>query len=254
MNLDVAAVLADAWRMWKRDRDLLLGAGGFFLFLPQFMVLQLVRDPPVMPKPDASAEAVRIWTEAATQWASHYGLIWLGCGLCGVFGTLLIYVLYLYKGRLDLKAALPAALWLLPRYLLVSVLSTLPIVLVHASAIWMLLFFPIFYVTGRMLLAAAAMVAEQPIGAVGSLKRGFEISRGHGLLLAGAAIPLLFGPLLLAEPFILLGRTLDGAPLANPVSAVLLDSMAAGAAAFASLAAVLIQVALYRRLVANEGI
>ena len=254
MNLDVAGVLADAWRMWKRDRDLLLGVGGFFLFLPQFVVLLLVRGLPEMPKPDASEQAVRIWTEAAAQWIAHYGLIWLACGLCALFGTLLVYVLYLYKGRLDLRAALPAALRLLPRYLLVSILATLPIVLVHVPAIWLFLVFPIFYVLGRMLLASAVLVAEQPIGAVASLRRSIEVSRGHGFLLAGAAIPLLFGGLIVAEPFILLGQTLDGAPIANPVSAALLNAMAAAAATFASLAAVLIQVALYRRLVASEGI
>jgi hypothetical protein len=254
MNLDVAGVLADAWRMWKRDRDLLLGVGGFFLFLPQFATLLLVRDAPDTPQPGATKEAARLWTEAATQWVANYGLIVLICGLCGLFGTLLLYVLYLRDGQLDLKAALPAALRLLPRYLLVSILVSLPIALVHFPAIWPFLFFPMFYAIGRMLLAGAVMVAEPPLGALASIKRSIQLSRGHGFFFAGAAIVLLFGGFIIAEPFILLGRTLDGAPIANPVSAALLNGAAAAAAAFGSLAATLIQIALYRRLSASKGI
>ena len=254
MNLDVAGVIADAWRMWKRDRELLLGVGGFFLFLPQFATLLLVRELPETPQSGATKEAARVWAESVAQWVGSYGLIVLICGLCGLFGTLLLYVLYLRDGRPDLKAALPTALRLLPRYLIVSILVSLPIALVHFPSIWPFLFFPMFYAIGRMLLGAAAMVAEPPIGALASIKRGIALSRGHGLFFAGAAIVLLFGGVILAEPFVLIGRTLDGAPIANPVSATLLNAGAAAAAAFGSLAATLIQIALYRRLSAIKGI
>ncbi|GAA0321269.1 hypothetical protein GCM10009087_34410 [Sphingomonas oligophenolica] len=254
MNLDVAGVLADAWRMWKRDRDLLLAVAGFFLFLPQFAVLVLLPDPPVPAAGVSNEEAIRVWAPLMAQWLSDYGLALVGSILWAAFGALLIFVLYLRSGRPDLKNALQAASRLLLRYLLVSVLASLPIALIAVPAVGFLLIIPGIYAIGRMMLAGAAMVAEQPLGAVASVKRSIELSRGHGLAFAGIAIALLLGSRLLPEPFVALGRVLDGAPTANPVSAALLDAMAAATASLATLATILIQIALYRRLVASKGI
>ena len=254
MNFDVAGVLADAWRMWKRDRDLLLGVGGFFLFLPQFAVLALIPEVPGVPAGVSDEEAIRTLTPIMTQWISNYGLAWIAAALCATFGALLVYVLYLRRGRLALKDALPATLWLLPRYLLVSMLASLPVLLFAVPMLGFLLLIPVLYALGRMILAGAAMVAEQPLGAVAAVKRSIELTRGHGLVFAGIAVVLLLGVRLLPYPFVALGHMLDGATIANPVSAVLLDGMAAATASFAAIATILIEVALYRRLVASEGI
>lgn len=254
MNFDVAGVLADAWRMWKRDRELLLGVGGFFLFLPQLVVLALVPDPPILTASEPNEQAVSAWTNLMSQWFANYGLIVVASILCAAFGALLIFVLYLRRGRPKLKDALPAALWLLPRYLLVSVLASLPIAVIAMPTLAFLLLIPVLYALGRMMLAGAALVAEQPLGAVAAVKRSVELTRGYGLVFAGIAVVLLLGGHLVPYPFIALGRMLDGAPIANPVSAALLDCLAAATAAFVTMATILIEVALYRRLVASEGI
>ena len=255
MNLDVAGVLADAWRMWKRDRDLLLGVGGFFLFLPQFAVLVLVPDPPVLlAVGEENEQAVRAWTIVMGQWLGNYGLILVASVLCAAFGALLVFMLYLARGRLELKHALPAALRLLPRYLLVSLLASLPIVVIAMPPLGFLLAIPVIYALGRMMLAAAAMVAEQPLGAIAAVKRSIDLTKGHGLVFAGIAVILLLGGHLLPYPFVALGRVLDGAPIANPVSAALIDGLAAATAAFVTIATILIEVALYRRLAASNGI
>ena len=254
MNFDMAGVLADAWRMWKRDRDLLLAVGGFFLFLPQFALLALLPDPPVPAAGVSREEAIEVWAPLMAEWFAQNGLALVASILWAAFGALLIYVLYLRSGRLNLSGAMPAALRLLPRYLLVSLLSTLPIVVIIVPAIGFLLIIPGIYAIGRMLLSAAAMVGEHPLSAVAAVRRSVALSKGHGFAFAGIAVALLLGGRLLPEPFIALGRVLDGAPIANPVSAALLDGLAAATAAFATLASILIQIALYRRLVPSKGI
>jgi hypothetical protein len=249
MTLDVMGVFGDAWRLWKRDRELLLGFAGFFLFLPHLATKMFIPALPAFPDMRDRA-AFRAWLDAAQSWYGQYSLIILLFSLVILFGTLAIFTLYLDPERPDGRAALGRALRLSPRFLLAAILVSLPVQLGL-----LFLFLPGFYVQGRLLVALPALVAERPIGAGRAMSRSLMLTRGNGLVLAGFGCIVLIAGYVLASPFETMGKTLDGAPMANPVVAALLDAASAAGLTMGIVAGILIQVALYRRLVQpNSGI
>jgi hypothetical protein len=185
-----------------------------------------------------------------TQWYADNGLSMVSAALFVEFGTLALYVLYLHRDRPDVRGALLAALRLLPQYLLLSIL-----VMIAYLVGFSLFILPLFYLMGRLMLVTPALVAEQPLGVIGALGRSLKLSEGRGLVLAGIAVMLAMIGYVLPEPFVALGKALDGAPISNPVSAMLLDAGAAAATTLVTLGAILIKVAIYRRLaVPSRGI
>jgi hypothetical protein len=248
MTLDVNGVFSDAWRLWKRDRDLLIGVAGFFLFVPELAMKLFVALPPDPPSPLDRA-ALKAWLDALESWSSQFSLIVILLSLIALFGTVTLFTLYLDPERPDARRALARALRLFPRFLLLSFLVAVP---VYFGL--MLLYLPGFYAQGRLMLAFPVVVADQPRGARGAMSRSLILTRGHGLVLAGFACVMLLGGNLLSWPFLALGKALDGAPMANPVVAVLLDIGAAAGATVGALAGILIQIALYRRLTSSRGI
>ena len=249
MTFDVAEVLADAWRMWKRDRELLLAVAGLFLFLPQFAAKLLI---PVAPEPGGfgtDAAAFKSWLVAYQAWLSNYIAIIIVLSLALLFGTLLIFTLYLDTRRPNVRVGLINALTLLPRYMLAVLLISVP---VYTGLI--LLVLPGIYALGRLMLTTPALVADRSRGVFAALGRSVKLTSGHGMILAGFACITLFGGRLLAAPFDALGKTLDGAPMANPFVAVLLHFGSATGLAAGALAAILIEISLYRRLAASKGI
>ena len=248
MTFDVTGVFSYACRLWKRDRELLLGFAGFFLFLPQLAMKLFV---PLLPAfPDMRDQAaLKAWLDAVESWYGQFGSIVLLVSLAVLFGTLAIFTLYLDPERPDGRAALIRALRLSPRYLLTAVLVALPV-----QVGFLFFFLPGFSVQGRLLVALPALVAERPIGALGAMSRSLALTRGNGLVLAGFGCIVLIAGEVLASPFQAMGTALDGAPMANPVVAVLLDAAAAAGLTIGMTAAVLIQIALYRRLRSSRGI
>jgi hypothetical protein len=249
MTFDVAAVFADAWQMWKRDRELLLAVAGFFLFLPQFAAKLLI---PVAPEPAGfgrDAAALKSWLVAYQAWLSNYGVIILVLSLALLFGTLLIFTLYLDTRRPNLRVGLINALTLMPRYVLAVLFVSVP---VYIGLV--LLVLPGIYALGRLMLTTPSLVANRSGGVLAALGRSVALSSGHGMILAGFACITLFGGRMLAMPFDALGKTLDGAPLANPFVAAMLHFGSAAGLAAGALAAILIEISLYRRLAASKGI
>jgi hypothetical protein len=126
---------------------------------------------------------------------------------------------------------------------LLALLVTLP---VNFGAL--LLLIPGLYLKGRLLPVGPAFVAERPLGTIAAWRRSFALTRGHGLvLMALATVPLLAGDVL-AVPFDAIGQALNGAPMANPVVAAVLDLCSGAARTVGTVAAILIEIALYRRL------
>ncbi|MEO7170740.1 MAG: hypothetical protein ABIY39_10235 [Sphingomonas sp.] len=248
MTLNVIGVFNDAWKLWKRDRELLIGVAGFFLFVPQLALKLFVPLPPDLPD-FGDAAKLRAWVDAAESWSSQYSLIVILLWLVTLFGSVAVFTLYLDPDRPEARRALARALRLSPRFLLLTILVALP---VQFGLIFLLL--PGFYAQGRLLLALPAVVAEQPQGALASISRSMALTRGHGMVLAGMGCIVLLAGDLLSRPFIAIGRMLGGAPMANPVVAGLLDTGAAAGVTVALLGGILIQVALYRRLVSSRGI
>ncbi len=259
MKNNMAGVLADAWAMWKSDRDLLVRIAGLIFFLPRFAVLVLTPSfvaPPAFPGFEAKEAALQSYTAASQQWFLTYGTGPVLISLITLFGVLAATILYLGNHRPDTRAALGTAIRLLPRYILVAILLALPLELfVKASP---LLILPALYLAGRLLLVTPAFVAEQPIGILATFRRSWTSTQGLGLSLTGVACIAIFGGFLFALPLALIGTSLDGAPMANPVVAVIIDAGTAAILSAGVVAAILIQVALYRRLasrpVSNMGI
>lgn len=250
MRVDVAGVLAGAWRLAKRDRDLLVGVAGPFVFVPQLAMQMFVAAPPPFPGLTGDTAAVEAWMKALELWSQRFSLAIIAIQLVALFGMLAVLTLYLDPRRPEVRAALAHALALFPRFLLLSIVASLPLGLGVALLVLLL---PAIYIAGRWLAAAPILVAERPVGVLAALRRSFAITRAQGLPLMGlACITIFFGPVV-AMPFQLLGATLDGAPLANPVAAALLDIGTAAGVTIGAVAALLIQVALYRRLAPSIG-
>lgn len=246
MKLNIGRAFHTAWTLWRTDWDLLLRVAGLFVFLPQFAALLLVPIAPGLPQADTSEAAVRGWVEAFTAWFGAYGPWLLAAEIMTLFGSLVLLSLYLGTNRPPLGAALAGSLRLFPRYLLAAFIMSLPVGLFLLPAIGFVLVLPALYMFGRLLLTGAVIAAEQPIGAVAALQRSARLTRGNGLALMGVAGLLLFGGQLAAWPFVTAGHTLDGAPMANPVAAALLDALASAALTAALIVGVLVRVALYR--------
>jgi hypothetical protein len=249
MTFDVAGVLADAWQMWKRDRELLLAVAGLFLFLPNLTLELLVPPPPAQTGSGTDMAAFKSWLTDVAAWWSHYGPLVSVIGLVAMFGTLMIFTLYLDPRRPNVRVALVRTLTLSPRYLLAMFFVSLAV-----GIGFVLLILPGIYALGRLMLTVPSLVADRSRGVLGAIERSLVLTAGNGLVLAGFACITLFSGAVLSAPFRALGKAMDGAPMANPVVAVLLDSGAAAGAAAGVLAAILIQVALYRRLAASNGI
>lgn len=241
MMLDVAGVLRDARAMAKRDRAVLFGVGGALLFVPDLAQAMFVAPPPDFPSFSDPAET-DLWVRHFMVWSQRYELIVLLLGLVGLFGALVLFMLYADRGRPTVAAALGRAAALLPHYLLLAIMVSFPV------GLGTLLIFPGLYLKGRLLPVGPVFVADRPAGAIAAWRHSFALTRGHGFVLMGLACVPLLGGELLALPFAMLGKALDGAPMANPVAAVLLDVGQAGGHVAGIVAAILIEVALYRRL------
>ena len=246
MTLDVTGVLRDAWAMAKRDREVLAAVGGLLIFVPQVAQAMFITTPPPLPASWSDQAALQGWSEAVTAWSRQNDLLLLTLSVVALLGALVLFLLYVDRDRPSVQEAVTTGLALLPRYILLALAVAVP---VNFGTI--LLLIPGLYLKGRLLPIAPMFVAERPIGVFAAWRRSFVLTRGHGLvLMALACIPLIGGDLL-AMPFQLLGSAMHGAPMANPVVAAVLDIGVGLGRTLGVIAAILIEIALYRRL--NTG-
>ena len=251
MTFDAKGALADAWAMWRADRDLLLRIAGLFLFLPQFGILLLLPPMPPLAVTEGMDEAAqRELAQQIVAWASSYGGWYVLGALLVQAGTLVVLMLYLERDRPDLGQAMSRSLRLFPRFLLAMIIVGLPIGL---GVLTLILLIPGIYLLGRLLAVGPVLVAEAPISVSRSIARSWALTRGHGIALAGLMAITIFGGSVLTAPFTLLDKSLRAA-VPNPVAIAMVDAAAAAVTVAALLATVLIQIAAYRRLVASKGI
>ena len=75
MRITLAALLADAWAMFRRDADLLLRVAGLFFFVPTYALLLLVGP---LPMPDQAIDdttaRAQAWMTQLDAWVGDYGL------------------------------------------------------------------------------------------------------------------------------------------------------------------------------------
>ena len=233
--------------MFRRDQALLLGLAGPFWLLPTLALLLLVPAPPALPigLEPGSPEAVAA-VQALLAWAAAHGGWFVAAAAIGAWGTLTLFVLYLDPDGPDLRAALRRGARLWPRFMLMNMITALPIAL--GLRLWYL---PGLYVMARVLTAGPALVAEAPLSAWRSVQRGLTLSRGAVLTLMGLVAATLTLTLI-AQPLVALDAWLRAQPDgANPAAVATVDALAALIATAAALASALVAVAAYRRLVSR---
>jgi len=245
---DFAAPFRDARAAWRRDGALLLPIAGLAYFLGPFAAQLLLPELPSMPQGRDEA-AMRAWGEAIQAWAGSYGGWYLASPLLALFGSLTIFALYLSRTRPTLGGAMRRALALYARFLLASILVSLPMagLMSMTLAVPMLLVFaagPIFYIYGRPMLMGPVIVAEAPVGAVAAIARSWVLTKGQGWMLAATYALVFLVPGLLGSIALSIGSAGGGNPVIVAIGAGLACLIAAGGAALLAL----VQVTLYRRL------
>ena len=244
MRLDFTTVLRDAWAVFRRDRDVLLGLAGPFLFLPAFALVLLV---PAPPTPDAAATdsqaATQAWIEAVGVWAGAHGQWFVLAYAIGYVGGAAILSSYLDPTHPDVRGALRRAVTLAPRYLLTMLVVSLPAGL--GLLLWVV---PGLFVMGRTMLVAPVLVADRPVGALAAIARGWRLGRGASLsLMALSAFTYVTG-WIASTPFLALDGWLREGGGNSPVPIAIVDAGAAAVATASGLAGTLVALAAYRRL------
>lgn len=244
MPIRIQPVLAEAWALFRRDRDWLLALAGPFLFLPAFALALFVPSWPAAPDRGGEARDTQIlaWADQFAGWVGDYGLWYVLGYAVTAFGSAALYAAYLDRGAGDVRGALGRAGAILPRFLLAMILVAIPVG--AGLFLWVL---PGIYLMGRTMLTGPALLAERPIAAATAVARSFSLSSGAGLpLMALAALTMLIG-VAAAQPFL----ALKEAAGASVVSGAIGAAGMAGVSALTNLAQALIAVAAYRRLAAR---
>ncbi|HVF94409.1 MAG TPA: hypothetical protein VM900_08850 [Sphingomonas sp.] len=243
MRITFAGILADAWALFRRDSDLLLRVAGPFLFLPAFALTLFV---PPMPMPDRAILdrdlQAQQWADAVTGWVGGYGLGFCAAYLLVYFGTAVIIALYCDPERPDLRGALRRAGSIYPRFLLATILISIP------AGLGMWLVIPGLYILARTMLAAPTLLADPGTGAWAAIKRSLVLTRGSGLTLLGLAAFVYLIGLLGGQPFMMLDGWMRGTGAPNPIAVTVVDAAAAAVAMVTQLALALIAIATHRRL------
>lgn len=244
MTIDLAAALADARRLWRRDRALLLRLAGPFLFLPAFASLLLLPEAATGPAatPEAAQAAMVAWLVANAHWIAARLAI-------DLFGVAAVMTLYLDRGHATVGDAIGRAVRLFPAYLFAALLAW-GLVLAGLLA----LIVPGLYIVGRMTMVGPAVVAERRVRPGEAIVRSIELTRGSGWLLLGVVAATLTAGYVVTLLLLRIEDAMIAAHATNPVTVAILDAAAAAVATLATLARALIEVAIYRRLVGRQGI
>jgi hypothetical protein len=254
MRLNIIRVLNDAWALFRRDADLLVRVASMFMFVPQLALLLVV---PPMPSIALTAEMTEAEQRALAQvlanWIAANGGWHLAATVLVQFGTLVLLSLYLRRDRPDLRAAMTAAVGRFPRFLLAMIVVGLPL---GVGLFFSLLLIPALYLVGRLMLTGPILAEASTgkgVGVRAAIARSWRLTKGNGLAVTGLASISVLGGVLLGAPFIMIDKALR-ASAPNPVAIAMVDIGAAAAVAASLLAAILIQIAAYRRLGAKDGI
>lgn len=244
MKVTLAALLSDAWAMFRRDADLLLRVAGLFFFLPTYALLLLVGP---LPMPDAeivdTTARAQAWMTALDAWVGDYGLGSVGAYAITYFGLAVVFCLFLSPERPTVGEAARRAGLTFPRFILAMVVVSIP-----AGAGMYILLLPGLWLMSRFMLAGPILFAEAPTGEMAAVGRSWRMTRRGQFSLLGAIVTVYLAAILAGQPFMLLSRWLGGDGSANPIGVAIVEAFAAGVAMLTQLAGALIAVAAYRRL------
>ena len=245
---DLAAVVAEARALWRRDGALLWPLSALFVLLPQFALLLLV---PAVPQVDPAA-SVEQWNTALEPWITNYGGWYVLATLVAQYGALAIVSLYMPPVP-TAGGGMARAARRFPRSLLAQLVVAVPCGAVAVAALSVpvlaaLVVPAVVYVLARSALANPVILAENGTGAVAAVARSWRLTRGRGLAVALLVGGILLGGQVFAALLVQLERGVQAGPFANPVLLAMVDAGAALVTWVAALALALVQVVLYRRL------
>lgn len=240
--ITMTRLLADTWALLKSEADLIGRIAAPFVFLPAFAV-RLLADP-LPPLPSTREQAViEAWFNSVTVWGQANAGWYLLADAVGVYGLATLALLLTDSAGPDVRAALGRAARLFPRFLLTSILIAIPVGL----GMWLLIL-PGLYVRARLIAAAPALAAEQPLGAARSLARSVAVTRGAGWGTFGAVVVLFLLQWLAISPLAPLDAWLREPAHLNPIVLALVDAGLAAVSALHHVALLLLGVVAYRRL------
>jgi hypothetical protein len=110
--------------------------------------------------------------------------------------------------------------------------------------------------------AASAIIASprrrvsaklRPIGVIRAVGRSFALTRRRGLAMMALAAAVMLAGMLAPAPFRIIRDALQSAAAENPVTIALTEAIGSLLAAAVALAALLIEIALYRRLAGSSS-
>jgi hypothetical protein len=247
VRITLAALLADAWAMFRRDADLLLRVAGLFFFVPTYALLLLVGP---LPMPDQAIDdttaRAQAWMTQLDAWVGDYGLGSVGAYAITYFGLAVLFCLFLEPARPTVGEAVRRAAILFPRFMLAMVVVSLP-----AGAGMYILLLPGLWLMSRFMLAGPILFAEAPTGAIAAVGRSWRMTRRAQLPLLGAIVTVYLAAILAGQPFMLFARWLGGEGGGNPLGVAIVDAFAAAVAMLTQLAGALLAIVAYRRLVAR---
>lgn len=168
------AVWADTVKLTRTHWVALIAIAGVFNFLPTLLVNHFYP----MPEPPADADFQTRFQLMADYYRAHSLVVVLQSFVVMIGSAAMLRLVFARSGTVG--AALLFAIILLPVYSILVVLENLAVGLGFA-----LLVVPGLYIWGRLLPAAPAMVAEERRNPIDALKRGFQLSEGHGWLIVG---------------------------------------------------------------------
>ncbi|EZP54725.1 MULTISPECIES: hypothetical protein [Sphingomonas] len=245
MRLTLAALLSDAWAIFRRDADLLLRIAGLFFFVPTYALLLLTAPLPTPDETIVDTQArAQAWMTALDGWVGDYGLGSVGAYAITYLGLAVIFCLLLDAERPTLATALQRAARRFPRFILAMVVVSIP-----AGAGMYVLLLPGLWLMSRFMLAGPMLFAEPQLGAMQAVGGSWRRTRRGQLGLLGAVVTVYLAAILAGQPFMLLSHYLRGDGGGNPLGVALAEACAAGVATCTQLAGGLLAVAAYRRIV-----
>lgn len=249
MTIDIPGVFADAWALFRRNRQVLVALAGMFIFLPSLWLLLYVPQAPPLPDQNAPDAQVQAQIQVFAAWVTTHSGAFLVAALTSLYGALAICMMFLDRGSEDVRAVLVGALGKLPRAALAALVVSIP-----ASIGLLALALPGLYVLGRAMLVLPVLAAERRQTALAAIWRSITLTRGNGLVLAALAGLGFVAGQLLPSPFTALVEAMTAQQGGNPVAIVILDALAALVATGVTLATILLRVAIYRRVGSINGI
>lgn len=246
MNPTFVRLLADAWRLFRREADLIVRLAGALLFLPALAV-QLLCDPfPALPANPRDPAAVEAWVTRVSAWGNGNGLAYIAADLAGMLGLAAIALLLLAPERPTVGEALATALRRLGRFVLANLLVAIPI------GLGILLVLPGLYFQARFAAVLPVLAAEPGQSAVRAIGRSWRLTMRASWAILGAVVALFLVQWVLVSPLVPLNAWLQQPGHDNPFLIALVAALLAALAAAYNVAVLLLGVVAYGRF-ASRG-